>query len=309
MCSPNTLKSPELASSLHQAMTPAPARAARGDRARTGFEAGLRRSRRAGHSRRPPGAPAKQAARAGRAGGSQRAHGGDLVVHIDHGIGRFVGLQTIEAAGAPHDCLESTSRGRPAVFARRKTRAAFALRLRDGRARQARPAAAGRRARRGEEARARNGGRTDSRRRRAHDPRRPAAHRAGGALRRILRPVSLRRDAGPGERHRSHARRPRRGPSDGPARLRRRRLRQDRGRVARRLRRGDQRQADRDRRADDAARAPAHEDFRERFSGLPVRIGQLSRMVPRPKAARPRKPSLRAASTSSSAPTPCSARA
>src|SRR4051812_10930266 len=32
--------------------------------------------------------------------------GGDLVVHVDHGIGRFVGLQTIQAAGAPHDCLE-----------------------------------------------------------------------------------------------------------------------------------------------------------------------------------------------------------
>jgi transcription-repair coupling factor (superfamily II helicase) len=31
---------------------------------------------------------------------------GDLVVHVDHGIGRFVGLQNIEAAGAPHDCLE-----------------------------------------------------------------------------------------------------------------------------------------------------------------------------------------------------------
>jgi transcription-repair coupling factor (superfamily II helicase) len=31
---------------------------------------------------------------------------GDLVVHVDHGIGRFVGLQTIQAAGAPHDCLE-----------------------------------------------------------------------------------------------------------------------------------------------------------------------------------------------------------
>ncbi len=31
---------------------------------------------------------------------------GDLVVHIDHGIGRFNGLKTIEAAGAPHDCLE-----------------------------------------------------------------------------------------------------------------------------------------------------------------------------------------------------------
>ena len=31
---------------------------------------------------------------------------GDLVVHVDHGIGRFEGLKTIEAAGAPHDCLD-----------------------------------------------------------------------------------------------------------------------------------------------------------------------------------------------------------
>ncbi len=31
---------------------------------------------------------------------------GDLVVHVDHGIGRFAGLQPIHAAGAPHDCLE-----------------------------------------------------------------------------------------------------------------------------------------------------------------------------------------------------------
>jgi transcription-repair coupling factor (superfamily II helicase) len=30
----------------------------------------------------------------------------DIVVHVDHGIGRFVGLRAIEAAGAPHDCLE-----------------------------------------------------------------------------------------------------------------------------------------------------------------------------------------------------------
>src|SRR6202012_1006833 len=29
-----------------------------------------------------------------------------LVVHIDHGIGRFVGRQTIETPGPPHDCLE-----------------------------------------------------------------------------------------------------------------------------------------------------------------------------------------------------------
>jgi transcription-repair coupling factor (superfamily II helicase) len=31
---------------------------------------------------------------------------GDFVVHTDHGIGRFDGLTTITALGAPHDCLE-----------------------------------------------------------------------------------------------------------------------------------------------------------------------------------------------------------
>src|SRR5438270_10988097 len=31
---------------------------------------------------------------------------GDLVVHVEHGIGRFVGLQTLEVSGAPHDWLE-----------------------------------------------------------------------------------------------------------------------------------------------------------------------------------------------------------
>jgi transcription-repair coupling factor (superfamily II helicase) len=31
---------------------------------------------------------------------------GDLVVHIDHGIGRYSGLTTLEVQGAPHDCLE-----------------------------------------------------------------------------------------------------------------------------------------------------------------------------------------------------------
>ena len=31
---------------------------------------------------------------------------GDLVVHVDHGIGRFVGLKQIDVGGAPHDCVE-----------------------------------------------------------------------------------------------------------------------------------------------------------------------------------------------------------
>ena len=31
---------------------------------------------------------------------------GDLVVHIDHGLGRFIGLVTLDIGNAPHDCLE-----------------------------------------------------------------------------------------------------------------------------------------------------------------------------------------------------------
>ena len=41
---------------------------------------------------------------------------GDIVVHADHGIGRFVGLRTITAAGAPHDCLELRYAGDDKLF-------------------------------------------------------------------------------------------------------------------------------------------------------------------------------------------------
>jgi transcription-repair coupling factor (superfamily II helicase) len=41
---------------------------------------------------------------------------GDVVVHVDHGIGRFVGLRAIEAAGAPHDCLEIHYAGGDKLF-------------------------------------------------------------------------------------------------------------------------------------------------------------------------------------------------
>lgn len=30
---------------------------------------------------------------------------GDLVVHVDHGVGRYKGLETVTALGAPHDCV------------------------------------------------------------------------------------------------------------------------------------------------------------------------------------------------------------
>jgi transcription-repair coupling factor (superfamily II helicase) len=41
---------------------------------------------------------------------------GDLVVHADHGIGRFAGLKTITALGAPHDCLELHYAGGDKLF-------------------------------------------------------------------------------------------------------------------------------------------------------------------------------------------------
>jgi transcription-repair coupling factor (superfamily II helicase) len=33
---------------------------------------------------------------------------GDFVVHVDHGIGRYEGLETLDVGGAPHDCLRLT---------------------------------------------------------------------------------------------------------------------------------------------------------------------------------------------------------
>ena len=41
---------------------------------------------------------------------------GDLVVHAEHGIGRFEGLETLEIAGAPHDCLKLTYQGGDRLF-------------------------------------------------------------------------------------------------------------------------------------------------------------------------------------------------
>ncbi len=41
---------------------------------------------------------------------------GDFVVHVDHGIARFAGLRNIEAAGAPHDCLELHYAGGDKLF-------------------------------------------------------------------------------------------------------------------------------------------------------------------------------------------------
>ncbi len=41
---------------------------------------------------------------------------GDLVVHLDHGVGRYEGLKTLELTGAPHDCLELSYAGGDRIY-------------------------------------------------------------------------------------------------------------------------------------------------------------------------------------------------
>ncbi|MFO6465641.1 transcription-repair coupling factor [Jannaschia sp. KMU-145] len=41
---------------------------------------------------------------------------GDLVVHVDHGVGRFIGMETVTAAGAPHECLALEYAGGDRLF-------------------------------------------------------------------------------------------------------------------------------------------------------------------------------------------------
>ena len=65
-----------------------------------------RPARRAGHPRRPAGAAAAAAAHLDQFIAEAAALApGDLVVHAEHGIGRYEGLETLEVGGAPHDCL------------------------------------------------------------------------------------------------------------------------------------------------------------------------------------------------------------
>jgi transcription-repair coupling factor (superfamily II helicase) len=41
---------------------------------------------------------------------------GDLVVHMDHGVGRYEGLETVSVSDAPHDCLRLTYAGGDRLF-------------------------------------------------------------------------------------------------------------------------------------------------------------------------------------------------
>ena len=188
--------------------------------------------------------PARRAAAATSTSSSPRRRAcppGDLVVHAEHGIGRYEGLETIDVAGAPHDCLKVLYAGDDRLFVPVENIEVLSRYGSEERRRAARPARRGRLAvaqGAGQAAHPRDRRRADPHRRRA-----PAAPRrddgaARGDLRGIRRPLPLSRDRRPAARDRGHAGRHGLGQADGPADLRRCRLRQDRGGVARRLHRG-----------------------------------------------------------------------
>ena len=207
---------------------------------------------------------------------------GDIVVHVDHGIGRFVGLQNIEAAGAPHDCLEihyaeSAKLYLPVENIELLSRygsedTGVELDRLGGTGWQTR------------KARMKNRIREI-----AHELIKIAAERklreaprlsvAPGAMDEFAASFPYEETEDQQSAIDATHRRPCHRPADGPAHLRRRRLRQDRGGVARSLRDGDEQQAGGGGGADDAAGAPAHQDFAERFRGFPVEVGQASRLV------------------------------
>jgi transcription-repair coupling factor (superfamily II helicase) len=121
-------------------------------------------------------------------------------------------------------------------------------------------------------------------------------------LRRRLR---LRGDARPGRRHRRGGRRHEVRQADGPPGLRRRRLRQDRGGAARRLRRRDDGKQV-------AVLAPTtllaeqhFHTFSDRFADWPVKIAELSRFRSAKEQTRPCRNWRKARSTSPSARTAC----
>ena len=210
---------------------------------------------------------------------------GDLVVHAEHGIGRYDGLVTLDVAGAPHDCLRVIYAGDDKLFvpvenidvlSRYGSENAGVAARQAGRRRLAGAQGAGQEAHQGY-GRGADRGRGAS----ASSSDGEAMPPPEGALRRIRRPLSLSRDRRSGPRDRRRAGRSGLGQADGSADLRRCRLRQDRGGAARRLRRGAWR-ACRSRwwcrrrcwRASISAPSPSA------LPGLPVRIAQLSRLVP-----------------------------
>ena len=200
---------------------------------------------------------------------------GDYVVHVEHGIGRYHGPRAhATSAGSPSTCSSSstpaaTSSTCPSTASTRSrsTPAARARRAEDRSPRR-------RDVREDEVARARrpSGRWPTSSSASTPSARRSPATRIAAAdddYRAFEATFPFDETRRPGARHRRREQRPRDAAADGPPRLRRRRLRQDRGRDPRRLPRRDGGQAGRRALPDDGARAAALPHLRGADARLP----------------------------------------
>ena len=236
---------------------------------------------------------------------------GDYVVHEDHGIARFAGIETRTVAGVTRDYLLLEYKGEDRVFVPHEQIGKVSRYIGAGAGAPALNKLGGTawatvktRARKAVVEMA--GELLAALRRAPGDPRLrlPARRRADAAPRGGL---PLRGDRGPGRDHRRRQERHGGAAPDGPPRLRRRRLRQDRGRRARRLQGRRGRQADPHARPDDDPRRAAPHDLRRALQ-RPAGEGRDGLALPhrRRAAADPRRVRQPARSTSSSAPTACS---
>ena len=189
---------------------------------------------------------------------------GDLVVHVDNGIGRFVGLKKLD--GRRLD--DAGVHGAPLRRRRQAVRPARAARSRpEVHRRRRRPALdrlggttwekAKTRVKKAMRDMAEELLKLYAARKAVAGPRVQRRHALAAGVRRRVR---VRPDAGPADGDRRHHARHGVADADGSPALRRRRLRQDRSRDARGVQGGDGRQAGRVPRADDRARVSAPAD-------------------------------------------------
>ena len=217
---------------------------------------------------------------------------GDPVVHEQHGIGRYLGLLTLDLGEGPNEFLQLVYANDAKLYvpvsnlhlisrySGASPEAAPLHELGSGQWEKAKSKAA----------------------QQVHDTAAELlnlyaqrAARTGHAfelqaarLRGLRRRLRLRGDARPGGGDRGGDRRPDVGQADGPPGVRRRRLRQDRGRAARRVRRAGRRQAGRGARADHAARRAALPDLLRPLRRLAGAASRSSRAFARRRRPRPR---------------------
>ena len=228
----------------------------------------------------PTAVPAPAAATA--SGSSRTSSRACYVVHFQHGVGQYEGMVKRTIGGVERDYLLLAYKGGDKLYVpSRPDRHAAPVRRRRGadaapprrRPTSPRPrAGSGRRCARSPRSSScstRSGCTAEGH---AFGQRHAVAGRDGGC-------VPVRRDARPADGHRRREGRHGAGVPDGPPRVRRRRVRQDRGRDPGRVQGDPGRQAGRRARADDAARHPARQTFADRFAGYPIRVEVLSRFL------------------------------